>query len=138
MSCGFLIYGTLLTQARDFADVWTRLTDHFKNTPDVYYAIMSEPVGLRGKDGLNAAEVWEKAAQRAVGAIRANGDDKTILVNGYRWSSLADWDDVHPDPWITDPADNFFYTAHHYWDRNWSGQYSHSYADEVEYAQANP
>lgn len=120
----------------DYADVWTRLTRHFKDVPDVYYAIMSEPVGLRSKGELSPAEVWEKASQRALDAIRANGDNKTVLVNGYRWSSLADWPQIHPNPWINDPANNFFYTAHHYWDRDSSGQYSQSYADEVEYAES--
>ena len=120
----------------DFADVWRRLTTHFRDVPHVYYAIMSEPVALNRKGELSAAEVWEKASQRALNAIRANGDDKTVLVNGYRWSSLADWPEIHPDPWIADPADNFFYTAHHYWDRNLSGQYSYSYAEEVEYAES--
>lgn len=128
--------GTAKVSFGDFADVWKRLTDRFKDVPDVYYAIMSEPVGLKSKGDLSPAEVWEKASQRALSAIRNNGDDKTILINGYRWSSLADWPEIHPDPWIEDPANNFFYTAHHYWDRNWSGQYSYSYDEEVEYAES--
>ncbi|HWL66661.1 MAG TPA: cellulase family glycosylhydrolase, partial [Actinomycetota bacterium] len=120
-----------------YADVWTKLSDVFIGHPDVGYAIMSEPVALKKKGDLSPTEVWEAAAQTAVDAIRSNGDNKTILVNGYRWSSLANWPEIHPDPWIVDPANNFFYTAHHYWDRDASGSYDYSYADEVAYAERN-
>lgn len=128
--------GSAKVSFADFADVWRRLTTRFKDVSDVNYAIMSEPVALKPKGDLSPREVWEKASQRALDAIRANGDNKTILVNGYRWSSLADWPEIHPDPWISDPADNFFYTAHHYWDRDTSGQYSYSYDSEVQYAES--
>ena len=128
--------GSAKVSFSDYTNVWRKLSTRFKDIPDVSYAIMSEPVGLPSKGDLSPAEVWEKAAQRALTAIRNNGDDSTILVNGYQWSSLANWPDIHPDPWITDPASNFLYTAHHYWDRDGSGQYAYSYADEVQYAEA--
>lgn len=129
--------GSAKVSFADFANVWKRLSNRFKNVPNVHYAIMSEPVGLKAKGDLSPARVWEKASQRALNAIRAAGDDKSVLVNGYRWSSLADWAQIHPRPWIVDPADNYFYTAHHYWDRDGSGGYSYSYADEVDYAGSN-
>lgn len=129
--------GSAKVSFADYADVWRRLSDRFKDVPDVSYATMSEPVGLNAKGELSPREVWEKASQRALMAIRNNGDDKTVLVNGYRWSSLAGWPEIHPQPWISDPANNFFYTAHHYWDRDGSGQYANPYADEVQYAASN-
>ncbi len=119
----------------DYTDVWAKLSVVFGSYDDVHYAIMSEPVGLKPKGELSAAQVWEQASQAAVATIRAAGDDSTILVNGYRWSSLADWEDIHPDPWIADPENNFLYTAHHYWDRDWSGSYDHSYEEEVQHQQ---
>jgi hypothetical protein len=128
--------GTAKVPFKYYANIWKRLSDNFKDVPDVSYAIMSEPVGLKPKGELSPAQVWEKASQRAVDTIRANGDDHMILVNGYRWSSLADWPDIHPVPWINDPANNFFYTAHHYWDRDGSGGYTHSYAEELQYAES--
>ena len=121
-----------------FANVWRRLSEVFKDQPEVHYAIMSEPVGLSPKGELSATEVWEKASQKGLDAIRGTGDTKTVLINGYRWSSLADWEEIHPDPWISDPASNFFYTAHHYWDRDWSGGYDYSYDAEVNYAELYP
>jgi hypothetical protein len=118
-----------------YADVWTKLSDVFIDHPAVSYAIMSEPVGLPKKGDTSPAELWEEAAQAALNAIRATGDNHLILVNGYRWSSLEGWPKIHPDPFIEDPANNFVYTAHHYWDRDSSGSYDYSYADEVTYAE---
>ena len=58
-----------------------------------------------------------------------------VSVAGYAWSALVKWPKVHPDGWIDDPANNFLYEAHHYWDRNYSGEYSRSYESEVNWAQ---
>lgn len=128
--------GSAKLPIRDFTDVWTRLSEHFGDDPGIYYGLMNEPVGLRPKGDLSAAEVWEKASQAALDAIRATGDDNTILVSGYRYSPVAAWADIHRDAWIADPTDNFLYEGHHYWDRDGSGRYEHSYADEVAYAEA--
>jgi hypothetical protein len=127
--------GSRQVSVRRFTDVWTKLSGLFIDHPAVSYAIMSEPVGLKKKGDKSPADVWEGAAQAALSAIRANGDNHLILVNGYRWSSLADWPKIHPQPFIEDPANNFVYTAHHYWDRDWSGGYDYSYEDEVRYAE---
>lgn len=127
--------GTRRVPIRRYADVWSRLSDHFKDQPEVSYAIMSEPVGLKPKGELSARQVWEKASQAAIDAIRATGDTHALLVNGYAWSALRGWAERHPNPWIVDPSNNFFYTAHHYWDREHSGAYEHTYADEVAYAE---
>jgi Cellulase (glycosyl hydrolase family 5) len=117
---------------RYFTDVWKRLSSHFGDDPGIYYGLMNEPVGLHGKGDLSAAEVWEKASQAALDAIRANDDDNTVMVSGYRYSPVAAWADIHPDGWITDPAGNFLYEARHYWDRDGSGHYDHTYSEEVQ------
>lgn len=127
--------GTRRVPIRDYADVWRRLSENFKDQPEMSYAIMSEPVGLKPKGELSPRQVWEKASQAAVDAIRSTGDAHVILVNGYQWSALRGWPDRHKQPWINDPLDAFFYTAHHYWDRDGSGTYEHNYADEVAYAE---
>jgi hypothetical protein len=54
-----------------------------------------------------------------------------VSVAGYAWSALVRWHKVHPDGWIDDPKDNFLYEAHHYWDRDYSGDYERSYESEV-------
>lgn len=116
----------------DFADVWRRAARAFGDVEGVVgYALMAEPYGLPEKKGLSPARVWEKASQRALAAIRATGDDTLLSVPGYAWSALSRWHEVHPDGWIDDPADNFVYEAHHYWDRDHSGSYRRGYDAEV-------
>jgi endoglucanase len=128
--------GTRQLPIRYFADVWSRISSRFRDVPDVYYALMCEPIGLPKKPGMTRAELWERASQAAFDAVRDTGDTKTIFVDGYQWASLTNWSKNHPDPWIVDPLDNFYYEAHHYWDREQSGAYEHSYADEVDFARS--
>ena len=65
-------------------------------------------------------------------AIRAKGDNKLILVPGDNWSGAYSWPRVHgPASWITDPANNFVYEAHQYFDSDNSGAYAASYDDEL-------
>lgn len=115
-----------------FADLWRRLSHNFEGTPGVAgYGLMNEPAGMPRVGGLSPAEVWEKASQKALDAIRSNGDRTLVLVQGYAWAGAQRWPDNHPASWIDDPAENFRYEAHHYWDRNNSGAYANSYAEEV-------
>jgi hypothetical protein len=92
---------------------------------------MNEPAGLPRVGDLSPARVWERASQRALDAIRSNGDHQVVLVQGYEWAGAQRWPDNHPTSWIDDPDNNFRYEAHHYWDRDNSGAYRHSYAEEV-------
>jgi endoglucanase len=92
---------------------------------------MNEPTGLPSTSTLSAAKLWEKASQSALTAIRGNGDTQLVMVPGYNWSGAQRWAATHPKAWITDSAHNFRYEAHHYWDRDNSGTYTHSYVDEV-------
>ncbi len=120
-----------------FADLWRRLSQQFAGDPGVTgYGLMNEPVGMNGSGGFTAAQIWEQASQAAVDAIRSNGDSKVILVPGYQWSHVTQFPVQHPRAWITDPAGNFRYEAHQYFDRNGSGSYSYSYAAEVADAEA--
>ena len=115
-----------------FADVWKRISLEFGNTEGVIgYALMAEPYDMPSKRRRSAAEVWEKASQKALEAIRSTGDRTMVSVAGYSWSALVRWHKVHPDGWIEDPVDNFLYEAHHYWDRDYSGSYARSYDSEV-------
>jgi endoglucanase len=121
---------------RYFADVWRRISDHYSGDPGIYYGLMNEPVGLQKSGDLPAAEVWERASQSALEAVRANGDDTIVLISGYRYSPVASWGAIHDDGWITDPAGNFLYEGHHYWDRDGSGAYAHNYSEELANAES--
>jgi hypothetical protein len=77
------------------------------------------------------AQVWESASQAAVDAIRANKDEKLVMVSGYGWSRVQDWAERHPVGWIRDAANRVRYEAHHYWDRGQSSFYREPYEVEV-------
>jgi hypothetical protein len=100
----------------DFADLWRRLSAAFADDPAVAaYDLMNEPVDLPAVGDRTPAQLWEAASQAAVDAIRAGGDDTLVMVPGYAWSHVADFARQHPRAWISDPADNVRYAAHHYW-----------------------
>lgn len=113
-----------------FQDLWTRLSTEFKNDPDVFYGLMNEPHDFNiTSGGLTGNRLWEKISQDALNAIRANGDNKLVMVPGNRWSGAQNWPETHPTAWIVDPANNFRYEAHHYWDTDNSGDYSKQVPD---------
>ena len=114
-----------------FTDLWVRLTNEFKNETGVYaYDIMNEPHGMGTGDNS-----WQAISQAAVTAIRNNGDNKLIMVEGQSWAHAHGWESKNGDPWITDPADNFMYSAHCYFDSDASGTYKKTYDEELA---ANP
>ena len=118
---------------RAFVDVWRRISSRFAGNPAVIgYDLMNEPIGLPSVGGLSPPEVWRTASQLAVSAIRDTGDRTLVLVSGYGHSGAQDWSAVNPVPWIRDPVDRVRYEAHHYWDRDHSGNYAFTYAQEVE------
>ena len=119
-----------------FADVWTKLSVAFASEPAVVgLGLMNEPAWMPSTQDLPAAKLWEQASQAAVDAIRATGDERTIMVGGYDWSGMKFWAVHHPVSWINDPARNFMYEAHQYWNSNNSGVYM-SYEQELAAAQA--
>ncbi len=124
--------GSAAVPLSSLADVWRRIARRLGDEPGVLgWGLMNEPVGMPGRGRESPAERWEAASQRALAAIRSTGDRHFVLVQGYRYAGAQVWPRVHPDPWIRDPAHRFRYEAHHYWDRDNSGAYEHSYAAEV-------
>ncbi|MDN4481937.1 glycoside hydrolase family 5 protein [Demequina lignilytica] len=114
------------------ADVWLRIADAWGDHPAVLgYGVMNEPHDLGGGDERGAAEAWEDMTQATVDALRSAGDSHLLLIAGYDWSSLARWSTTHPTGWIVDPAENFRYEAHHYWDAYGAGSYDLPYAEEL-------
>ena len=124
--------GTSYVTNAHYADLWSKLSAAFQtNTGVAGYGLMNEPSSMTAASGLTAAQTWEKASQAAVTAIRNRADTKLILVPGYNWSGAQRWSATHPAKWITDSANNHRYEAHHYWDRDNSGQYTNTYAAEL-------
>lgn len=111
-----------------FTDLWVKLSNEFKNETGVYaYDTMNEPSGSL------LISTWKAASQACVSAVRANGDNKLMLIEGMSFSNASGWvskNAVTNGGWITDPADNYMYSAHHYFDGDLSGQYKKSFDAE--------
>jgi hypothetical protein len=119
--------GSRYVKRAHFADAWRKISAAFVDDPGVVgYALQAEPAEMPGGAG-----GWELASQAALNAIRANGDAKVVTVSGYNWAGVQSWLRNHPYAWINDPDNNHLYEGHHYWDRNYSGEYARSYADEL-------
>jgi hypothetical protein len=117
---------------RFFADLWRRLSANFAETPGIVgYGLMNEPARMPRVGDLSPARVWEAASQGALDAIRSGGDHRLVVVQGYEWAGAQRWPANHPTAWVSDPANNFRYEAHHYWDRDNSGAHLNSYEEEV-------
>jgi endoglucanase len=119
--------GAVKVSSADFADLWRRVSTEFKFEGSVYaYGLMNEPHDMGTAD-------WRAISQAALDAIRANQDDKLVLVPGNSWSSSNRWVANNPLPWIHDPANNFAYEAHQYFDSDESGTYARgSYASSYD------
>ena len=104
------------------ADFWKKMATALSANPAfVGYGLMNEP------HDMPSATAWPKAAQLAVDAIRTVDPAKRIYVAGDGWSSAQNWDALNPNLKITDPAGNFRYEAHQYFDKWASGTYQSSY-----------
>ena len=113
------------------ADLWSKLAPIWAKDDGVFYDIMNEPHDLPG-DGA----AWEKTSQTVLNAIRAAGAKNLVFIPGYGWSGADLWPQRHPKAWISDPANNFIYEAHNYWDSNGTGSYKNSYDFEDGFAAA--
>jgi endoglucanase len=121
---GESVDGTIPVTAEHFADLWRRLAREFRAEPGIYaYGLMNEP-----HDQLE----WRQTSQKAVTAIRAEGDRTRILVPGAGWSHTDTFEQCNgPKAWIDDPANNILYEAHCYLDRDGSGKYRDSLSAEL-------
>jgi endoglucanase len=118
--------GAVHVSTADLADLWARISTEFKFEGAVYaYDLMNEPHDM-------GAANWKAISQAALDAIRANQDDKLVLIPGDSYSSANRWVTTHgSQSWIHDPANNFAYEAHQYFDRDESGTYTRSYDAEL-------
>ena len=117
--------GEIRVPSEALSDLWVRLAAEFGDNPGVYgYGLMNEPHDMGPVD-------WKAISQEVVTAIRNTGDTKAIFIGGDSWSSAERWVLIHgADSWINDPADNFYYEAHLYFDEDASGRYFLSYDQE--------
>ena len=110
----------------DFVDFWVKMSNVFKGEPAVAaYDLTNEPHDM-------GVANWSQIAQKAGTAIRANGDQKTIMIPGDGWSNATGWSYYNgATAFITDPANNYYYEAHLYFDSDYSGTYAETYDQEL-------
>jgi hypothetical protein len=119
-----------------FFDVWRRISLQFRNNPTVLgYGLMNEPTEMASVGGMLPRAVWERASQAAVSAIRANRDQKWVMVSSYPWGDVWQFSKSHRRAWIRDPASRVRYEAHQYFDNDNSGTYQHNYTREQDLLQ---
>ncbi len=83
---------------------------------------------------ITGAKSWEKASQVACDAIRTVST-KLIFVGGFSFSTAKNVFTHHPTKWIVGHS-GIVYEFHYYPDRDNSGRFLNSYADEVLNAEA--
>jgi endoglucanase len=120
----------VLVTSDDLVDFWVKMSNVFVNDPTVIaYDLTNEPHDM-------GVANWSQIAQKVLTAIRANGDNKTIMIPGDGWSNATYWTTYNgAAPFITDPANNYYYEAHLYFDSDFSGSYAETYDQELA---ANP
>ena len=102
------------------ADLWTRLAQRYKDSPQLAFGIMNEPHGID-------ARTWRKIADEALGAIRRAGATNLVLVPGTHWTGAHSWTKGGSDSnaaafaGFKDPAGNWVFEMHQYLDSDSSG-----------------
>lgn len=106
-----------------FTDFWRRLAERYKDNPYIAFGLMNEP-------NKQSAKEWAAIAQAALLAIRETGAKQLILVPGSYWTGAHSWvgkrggnSNAEALADIRDPANNFAFEMHQYFDSNSSGMH---------------
>jgi endoglucanase len=118
--------GTVLVTGADLADFWAKMAAVFVNEPGVVaYDMMNEPHDM-------GVANWNQISQEVVTAIRTVDSNKLIMVPGDSYSNASNWASINgATGWINDPAGNFWYEGHEYFDHDYSGSYQWTYDQEL-------
>nr|WP_315427318.1 glycoside hydrolase family 5 protein [uncultured Albidiferax sp.] len=115
------IIGSTNVPISAFEDFWSRLAVRYKDMQFVAFGLMNEP-------HLQKAAEWAPIAQAALYAIRKTGATQLILVPGTRYSGAYSWlgkdgalSNAEALQGLQDPANNFVFEMHQYFDSNSSG-----------------
>jgi endoglucanase len=104
-----------------FADLWGRLAQKFKDSPNIIYGLMNEPYK-------QSPASWIKSANTAIARIRAQGAKQRILVPGTSWTGAWSWitSDNAKDvgTGVVDPLNFYSFELHQYLDPDSSGRTS--------------
>ncbi|HEY5948034.1 MAG TPA: glycoside hydrolase family 5 protein [Kofleriaceae bacterium] len=107
-----------------FADLWSRLAQHYAGNSRVMFGLVNEPHDM-------PTEQWRDGANAAIAAIRAAGAHNLILVPGNAYTGAWSWTlSYYGTPnavamlGITDPDDNYAFEVHQYLDSDYSGSHT--------------
>jgi endoglucanase len=112
--------------ADHLCDVWMKLALEFKAFSNIWgYDIMNEPYDMA------SPTQWKDIAQAVIYRIRTVDTRTPVVVSGDRYSSSYHWvqySDNLKD--LIDPSKKLIYQAHIYFDKDFSGTYQKSFAEE--------
>jgi endoglucanase len=112
------LIGSAQTPNSAFADLWSKLAQHFAGNPRVIFGLMNEPHEQPAAD-------WLGSANAAIGAIRGAGATQEILVPGSYWDGAWTWTSTDNaaivGAGVQDPGHNFAFEVHQYLDADGSG-----------------
>jgi endoglucanase len=104
--------GEELTQDQ-FNDVWLKISREFRGLPGVYaYDLANEPFQDANETAQQQNAFVMAREQGAVAALRADGDNTRVIIEGSNYDSPT-WVAAR-SPWISDPAGNVEYSGHDY------------------------
>lgn len=103
------------------SDFWGKVANEFKDESDVWFGLINEPHDM-------PTENWLEAANLSIAAIRDVGATNRVLVPGNQWTGAHSWFATYygtPNAEVMgnveDPANNFAFEFHQYFDRDYSG-----------------
>ena len=115
------LIGTTAVPNSAFADLWSRVAQHYASNARVIFGLVNEPHGM-------PTEQWRDAANAAIAAIRAAGAHNLILVPGNQYTGAWAWNETFygtPNATamlgISDPENNYAFEVHQYLDSDYSG-----------------
>jgi endoglucanase len=104
-----------------FVDLWQRLAVKYRSVPGVMFGMMNEPFDID-------ATSWAATAQATLLAIREVNAKNMVLVPGTAWSGAHSWwkpmrgiSNARALKDFYDPANNFAFDFHQYFDAHSSG-----------------
>lgn len=125
------VIGSPEVPAQALADLWGRLSSHYKYNSKVGFGLMNEPKGL-------PTETWLAAANASIAAIRRNGAKNIVFVPGNGWTGAHSWfsrgygtPNADAMLGVVDPDNNYVYEVHQYLDSNYSGTHPECKSEAV-------
>ena len=123
--------------AEALADVWVQISQVFSRDDKVVaYSLMNEPYDFDAhilddrRPHVTGAGSGKWSARGRCSRFARPTTRSSLLVPGYNYSHLDTWRRDHPVGWINDPARNFLYDAHQYWDYGGGAAFRLSYDEE--------